>query len=214
MNQCFIDHITITAPTLEAGAKLVKKSLGVTPQTGGEHPRMGTHNLLLRLGESVFLEVISCNPLAEKPKRPRWFALDDINKDTPAKLKTWVARTEDIHSTLDICSESVGEIEPMSRGETNWLITIPEDGSLPINEGAPAIIQWQVESHPSTKLNDYGLSLIELQIHNPEAERISTLLNSINLTDGVKVLSSNESKIVALINTPNGIRELYACKKS
>ena len=213
MNQCFIDHITITAPTIEAGAELVKKSLGVIPQKGGEHPRMGTHNLLLRLGEDVFLEVISCNPFAEKPKRPRWFALDDINKNTPAKLKTWVARTEDIHCTLDVCSESLGEIEPMSRGETNWLITIPEDGSLPINEGAPALIQWQVKSHPAANLNDYGLSLIKLQIYNPEAERISKLLNSINLTGDVKVLRSSESKIVASINTPNGIRELYACKK-
>ena len=36
----------------------------------------------------------------------------------------------------------------MSRGENNWLITIPKDGSIPIVEGAPALIQWQVESHP------------------------------------------------------------------
>jgi len=41
MNQSYLDHITITAPTLEAGAKLVEKVLGVTPQKGGEHPKMG-----------------------------------------------------------------------------------------------------------------------------------------------------------------------------
>jgi len=51
MNQCYIDHITITAPTLESGARLVKKVLCVKPQTGGEHPRMRTHNLLLRIGD-------------------------------------------------------------------------------------------------------------------------------------------------------------------
>ncbi|MEW8437119.1 MAG: VOC family protein [Candidatus Thiodiazotropha taylori] len=44
MKQCFIDHITITAPTLEAGAGLVEKYLGLIPQKGGEHPRMGTHS--------------------------------------------------------------------------------------------------------------------------------------------------------------------------
>lgn len=210
MNKCVIDHITITAPTLEAGAELVKKSLGVVPQKGGEHPRMGTHNLLLRLGDSIFLEIIACNPVSEKPNRPRWFALDEVTKDTPAKLRTWVARTENIHSTLGYCSGNIGEIEPMSRGLTNWLITIPEDGSLPINEGAPALIQWQEEPHPATKLEDHGLSLIKLQIYNPEAEKISTFLNSIEFVGNVEVLQSNESKIIASINTSNGIRELYA----
>jgi hypothetical protein len=210
MNKCVIDHITITTPTLEAGAKLVKSSLGVNPQEGGEHPRMGTHNLLLRLGDSTFLEVIACNTVSEKPNRPRWFALDDINMDTPAELKTWVVRTKDIHSTLEACSESVGEIESMSRGKTNWLITIPKDGSLPINEGAPALIQWQVESHPANKLIDYGLSLIKLQIYNPEAERISKFLKSIEFSGNIEVLKSKESRIIASINTPKGICKLHA----
>ncbi len=210
MNQCFIDHITITAPTLEVGVELVINSLGVTPQKGGEHPRMGTHNLLLRLGEAVYLEVIACNPEAEKPDRPRWFALDEVNKDTPAILKTWVVRTENIHSTLNACSEGVGKIEGMSRGEFNWLIAIPEDGGIPINEGAPALIQWKTDSHPAAKLEEHGLSLIKLQIFNPEAKKISSFLSSINFAGNVQVLKSNVSKIVALINTPHGIRELYA----
>jgi len=55
MTFCFIDHITVTAPNLEAGAQFVRESLGVAPQTGGEHPRMGTHNLLLRLGSSTLI---------------------------------------------------------------------------------------------------------------------------------------------------------------
>jgi hypothetical protein len=208
MNHCVIDHITITAPTLKAGEYLVKSSLGVTPQKGGEHPRMGTHNLLLRLGASTFLEVISTNPAAKVPNRPRWFALDKLDKNSPAMLRTWVVRTENIHCTFDTCSEPIGKIEPMSRGDKNWLITIPEDGSLPINGGAPALIEWQTETHPTASLVDYGLSLIELQIHNSKSERIEKLLDSINLVSNVKVFKSNESKLVALIKTLDGIREL------
>lgn len=208
MNPCVIDHITITAPTLEAGEALVKSTLGVTPQKGGEHPKMSTHNLLLRLGDSVFLEVIASNPKANKPDRPRWFALDKVDKNSPAELKTWVVRTENIHSTLDASSESVGKIEPMSRGETNWLITIPEDGSLPVNEGAPALIEWKTEQHPATNLIDYGLSLIELQAHNPEAERIEKLLDSINFVGNTRVIKSKQSRLVAFINTPDGPKEI------
>jgi len=210
MTPCFIDHIAITAPTLEAGAKLVKKSLGVTPQKGGEHPRMGTHNLLLRLGDSVYLEVISPDPAAEGPKRPRWFALDNLKSDTLPMLKTWVVRTEDIYSTAKICSEPVGDIESMSRGEINWLITIPKDGSIPITEGAPALIQWQVEIHPTSRLKDHGLSLTKLQIFHPEPGRMIKFLSSIHLQGSVEVLHGSKTKLVAHIETPQGVRELHA----
>lgn len=210
MNPCVIDHITITAPTLEAGSDLVSKVLGVKPQNGGEHPRMGTHNLLLRLGDSVYLEVIAPNPVAESPKRPRWFALDEMESCTLPKLKTWVVRTENIHSTLESCSETLGEIEPMSRGDAHWFITIPKDGHLPVREGAPALIQWQGESHPAMRLKDYGLSLSKLQIFHPEPERLSNVLNSIYLEGPVEVLNGDRTKILAHINTPQGARELYA----
>jgi len=210
MKSTSIDHITITAPSLEAGTELLKKSLDFSPQKGGEHPKMGTHNLFLRLGDAVFLEVIACNPNAKKPERPRWFALDDIKKDSPAKLRTWVVRTENIHSTLENSSESLGEIEPISRGDTNWLITIPKDGSLALNGGAPALIEWQVAPHPATKLTDFGLSLHKLEIHHPEPERIIKLLSSISLKQEVDVIAANTTKIIAYINTPNGIRQLNA----
>jgi len=210
MTPCFIDHIAITAPTLEAGAEFVYKSLGVKPQKGGEHPRMGTHNLLLRLGNSVYLEVISPDPTAKRPERPRWFALDEINTETPPKLKTWVVRTADIHFTAKNSSESVGEIEPMSRGENNWLITIPKDGRIPIVEGAPTLIQWQVESHPATQLEDHRLSLVKLQIFHPEPGRLSNFLNSISLKGHVDVLKGDKTRIVAHIETPQGVREISA----
>ena len=206
-----IDHITITAPTLEAGAELVEQALGVPLQKGGEHPRMGTHNLFLRLGDAVFLEVIACNPNAKKPDRPRWFALDDVNENTPASLKTWVVRTADIKATVNDCSEPIGEIEPMSRGKANWLFTIPKDGSLPINEGAPALIQWQTESHPATAFIDHGLSLLKLQIIHPEPKRLLAFMESINLKDfeeSVEVLQGDTVKMVAYIDTPQGVKEL------
>jgi hypothetical protein len=43
----FFDHITVTASSLEAGIAFVRESLGVSPQVGGEHPRMATHNLAI-----------------------------------------------------------------------------------------------------------------------------------------------------------------------
>jgi hypothetical protein len=59
-----MDHIIVSAFSLEVGADFIRKSLGVSPQPGGEHPRMATHNLLLRLGDSIFLEIIAPNPVS------------------------------------------------------------------------------------------------------------------------------------------------------
>lgn len=211
MPRCFIDHITVTAPTLEAGAEFVRQALGFAPQRGGEHPRMGTHNLLLRLGDSLFLEVISTNPDAPSPARPRWFALDTLRPDSPPLLSTWVARTPDIHATASACSEAIGNIELMSRGTLNWRITIPADGSLPLNGIAPALIEWQTTVHPASTLQDHGLSLAKLELFHPEPERISRLLQSLGLEGPISVSpprSARAACMVAHINTPQGLRSL------
>jgi hypothetical protein len=65
-----IDHIVIASPSLDAGVKYVYETLGVMPQLEGVHTQMGTHNYLLRLGNSTYLEVIAINPDAPKMERP------------------------------------------------------------------------------------------------------------------------------------------------
>ncbi|MFA7281745.1 MAG: VOC family protein [Sterolibacterium sp.] len=211
MPRCLIDHIVVTAPTLEGGAEFVRQVLGVLPQAGGEHSSMGTHNLLLRLGDSLFLEVISANPKAPEPSRPRWFALDTLRPNTAPKLSVWVARTPDIRSATSVCSEALGNIEPMSRGALDWLITIPADGALPLNGIAPALIEWQTEAHPAAKLQDHGLSLAKLELFHPEPERISRMLLSLGLEGPLSVspvCGENTACMVAHINTPQGLRLL------
>lgn len=211
MPRSHVDHITITAPTLQAGAQFVRQALRVEPRPGGEHPRMGTHNLLLRLGEALFLEVISPNPNAPAPSRPRWFGLDTLDASSAPALSAWVARTADIHATACACSEALGEIEPMSRGALDWLITIPADGAPPLDGVAPALIEWQAESHPAAQLEDHSLSLARLELFHPEPERISRLLLSIGLEGALSVsppTGGRSAYLVAHIDTPRGPRTL------
>jgi len=203
-----IDHITVTAPTLAAGAAFVFKTLGVAPQPGGEHPRMGTHNLLLRLGDALFLEVIAPNPAAPSPGRPRWFALDDLASDAQAALRTWVASTGDIRAATAASTEDLGLVEPMSRGQRNWLITIPADGSIALDGMAPALIEWDDHPHPAAGLTDHGLSLSRLELFHPNPQRVSTLLTSLALSDVVECRHGERPHLVAHINTPQGMKEL------
>jgi hypothetical protein len=209
--RCLIDHIAVTAPSLEAGAAFVRGVLGIAPQTGGEHPRMGTHNLLLRLGDALFLEVIAPNPAAPAPFWPRWFALDSLAPNSAPALSAWVARTSDIHTTTSASSEVLGNIEPMSRGALNWLITIPPDGSLPLGGVAPVLIEWQTDVHPATRLEDHGLSLAKLELFHPEPDRVSRLLLSLGIEGPVSITAAQSGaapRLVAYIDTPKGLRLL------
>lgn len=210
-NVCHIDHITVTAPTLESGVAWVRARLGVTPQPGGTHPRMGTHNCLLRLGDSIFLEVIAPDPSAARPNRPRWFDLDHMTPATPPRLAMWVARTADIRTTVSACPEALGEIEPMSRGNLDWLITVPLDGHLPFDGCAPALIQWHADRHPATGMVDSGCTLAQLELFHPQAERLLRILAAIGFEGEAAVRPEpgyGKAFLRAHLRTPKGIRTL------
>ena len=211
MARTHLDHITVTTHCLATGMAFVGEVLGVAPQMGGEHPRMGTHNALLRLGDALFLEVIAPNPEAVAPSRPRWFDLDRLTPQSLPTLSTWVVRTTDIRSAAATASEPLGLVEPMSRGALNWLITIPEDGSVALQGAAPALIEWHTDTHPAAKLEDKGLSLAKLEIAHPEPERVTRLLSALALDAPVSVVpTTSAARLAAHIQTSQGLRVLSA----
>jgi hypothetical protein len=211
MLRCEIDHLVITALSLDEGAEYVRRALGVTLQVGGEHQGMGTHNCLVKLGDTTYLEVIAANPAVPKPDRPRWFELDTLATNTPPRLAAWVARVGNIEASLAVSPIPLGKIEPMSRGALNWHITIPSDGSLPLQGVAPALIQWAEGQHPASRLNDSGCSLVRLEGFHPEAERIAAMLKAVGFDGKFTVAPLPVHKkpfLVASIQTPDGIRQL------
>jgi hypothetical protein len=203
-----LDHITVVAPTLAIGAEFVRDALGVEPQQGGSHPRMGTHNLLLPLGDSTYLEIISIDPAAAKPFCPRWFALDTLSPSSSPHLAAWVVRTPDIHASSVSCGSVLGSIEPMTRGSLSWLITITPDGSLPLGGAAPALIEWRVQPHPAQRLANARCSLVELEVHHPEPSTVRDIFVAIGLESPPTVRQAEAPRLIARIQTPQGLRTL------
>lgn len=206
-----IDHIVTTAPSLEEGAEYLQTTLGIAPETGGEHPRMGTHNQLLKLGNDLYLEVIAVNPKALPPDRPRWFQLDNSDWNRRPQLATWVVRTNDIYAATAASPVPHGCIEAMTRGALDWLITIPKEGSLPLQGMAPTLIQWNTQPHPASKLQDKGCSLIGLEVFHAEAEKLKTMLDRIAFQGELVVSQLAEGLqpyLIAHIQTPEGTRQL------
>jgi hypothetical protein len=205
MPLCHLDHLVVTAPSLAEGVAYVHAQLGVTPQPGGRHPRMGTHNCLFKLGPASYLEVIAVDPDAPAPG-PRWFRLD---RGLPPRLATWVARTSDIRAAAAV----FGRPEPMERGALRWEITLPDQGDLPFDGVAPTLIQWHTEPHPAAALPDGGCALVRLEGRHPRAAEINRLLERMGLQPGSPVAiqpGDGEPALVAHIRTPDGLRTLGA----
>ena len=199
------DHIIVTAASLQEGVDYVRLELGVAPQTGGEHVHMGTHNCLLKLGDNIYLEVIAANPAAPHPDRPRWFQLDEPESVKAPRLAAWVARCDYIHA---LAPASLGKIETLARGSFRWLITIPEDGKLPLQGLAPSLIEWRSETHPAQGLKDSGCSLVRFEGFHPQPEKVTSVLRSIGFDGEFAVSRSETPHLVAHIQTPAGPRLL------
>ena len=207
MHPTRIDHLVIVSPTLDAGATYIHQALGVVPEPGGEHVSMGTHNLLLRIGESSYLEVIAPNPNAPRPDRPRWFELDTLDTDATPRLATWVARTKDIHSLTAGSPIPIGPVASMARGDLNWLIAFPEDGRLILDGLCPYLIQWFPGGHPAWRLPDRELYLLGLEINHPDPEYITRLWHGLKMEDQL-IVTEGDPGLVAHFVTPNGMRQL------
>ena len=208
---CELDHLVVTSPTLAAGVKWLQETLEVAPQAGGDHQRMGTHNALVRLGSATYLEVIASNPVAPPPGRPRWFELDRMAPDATPRLATWVARTDDMKSTVADCPSQYGAIEPMSRGPLNWLITVAPDGSLFGGGVFPTLIEWQTQEHPATRLENQGCVLRLLELFHPEPSSLRGLLECLGLHDKATIretLLGERPYLMAHIDTRHGLRSI------
>ena len=208
---CELDHLVVTAPTLAVGVAWVDAILGVAPQASGEHQRMGTHNALLRLGDARYLEVLAINPAAPPPGRPRWFALDGTASDSSPRLAGWIARTDDIRTAKAECSDQLGEIEQMTRGALNWLITIPADGSIPGDGVVPTLIEWHTHEHPASQLENQGCSLVGLEAFHPNPNSVTRILDCLGVQRVVVVNAipvGERPYLVAHVNTRNGPRTI------
>lgn len=213
--QTQLDHLVIGAATVEAGVAYLEAELGVTLPVGGEHPRMGTHNHLMQLSPTTFLEVIAINRLATPPARPRWFGLDDpfvqAQLQQGPRLLTWVVNTTDIRAVHAQSLVPLGEITPQVRGNLEWLITIPADGHLPGAGLIPTVLEWQVAGHPAHKMADLGCRLLALHLYHPYPDWLQQALAALGGTAQVTLhgLPANQPPyLVAELQTPGGVKRL------
>ena len=144
-----------------------------------------THNVLLGLEEGLYLEAIAINPNAPEPDRARWFDLDRFQ--AAPRLTNWICRTNDLRGALDKMSAGFGEPVALRRGDLRWQMAVPEDGILPFDNCAPALIEWQSTPHPAQRLPRSSVTLRRLTICHPQASHLTELLQGHMQDDRISI---------------------------
>ena len=206
-----LDHLVVAARSLDEGARWVESRLGVRVPPGGRHEMMGTHNRVMALGDSVYLEIIAIDPDRKRPSGPRWFGLDDPAVarslvDSP-RLLTWAVNTKDLESLLHASGISVGKVLEARRDDLRWKVALTDDGRLSAGGFFPLCIQWQLDFHPASRMPDLGYRLESLILFHPCPGWLQGLLSSIGVGAGViikGVREASEARLVARIVTPAG----------
>ncbi len=201
-----LDHLVIAAKTLREGVIWLEGKLGVKLQAGGKHPLFGTHNALLKLGDSTYLEVIAVDPDAPKPTRARWFELDHTHLLEQPKLIHWVVRTENLEARVSRLP-MLGKILEASRSDLSWQITVPDDGHLNFEGLIPTLISWR-GIHPTSQLEPQNCKLLQLQGFYPEPQAVRDTLGQLGANCLLEILKAPIAKLSAVIQTPNGRVEL------
>lgn len=204
-----IDHIVLAANTLEEGIGYLRARIGVDPLPGGAHPAMGTHNTVLRLGETIYLEVIAPNPDAPAPDRPRWMALDDpAMRAVLAKgprLVCWMAATPDIDAMASRFGGLLGEVWHGERGSLRWRLTVRGDGTLPGAGAVPHLIQWPEGVHPTQAMPDLGFSFRSLTARHRAKDWLERTLDALGLQgDAETAAARGEQPLLELRIARNG----------
>ncbi|EJE53999.1 hypothetical protein PMI14_01102 [Acidovorax sp. CF316] len=210
-----LDHLTLIAPSLEDGAAHVHACLGIDLPAGREHPDMGTHNRLLRLGDDVYLEVIALNPAAPPSAQARWFGLDDQDAVREAwhrghRLRGWVARTQQMDAVLAQHGHLLGRKTQLSAGAAPpYFFAIPPGGGLPLAGVAPSVIDRGQRPPPIAAMPDLGARLARFTLEHPDPAMVQDLYAALGLVHAPQVEKGATFRYRAEVRMPGGLRLLY-----
>jgi Glyoxalase-like domain len=203
-----IDHVTVGATDLEAGARFLKSKLNIDIPAGGKHPLMSTHNRVVRTGEGLFLELIAIDPDAPPPSRPRWFSLDEPAQSArlakcPGPI-AWVVRTGELAAVQARSPVDLGPAMAMTRGDLSWKLTIPDSGVQPVSGLIPAFIEWDGEPHPSVKMAFLGPTLKTVVLRHPRPREIEEMLRTLGIAHLAEVEHASEASLAFSFELPGG----------
>lgn len=207
------DHLVYAVPDLAEAVEELTARLGVRPSEGGRHP-YGTHNALLALGDTCYLEIIAADPTqaSQARSRPLSFGLNHLQRP---KLVTWAASAhlETVMSAARAAGYDPGVVVEGARLRPDGVhlrwrsLRWPEarQGAWPPpGDGlVPFLIEWGTHTpHPATS-SAQGVQLLELTLAHPRPAEIQMMLEALHID--IAVTTGPAPAISARLQAPTGI---------
>jgi hypothetical protein len=203
-----IDHLVYGVPELGAAVDRLELELGVRARPGGSHPQWGTHNALITLSETTYLEILAPDPDRPSGFVPGILGLGDLAQP---RLVSWAAKTENLTAAVQAAARRgvrLGTVQTAGRdkpdGKTlSWQLTDPE---VVLGDGlVPFLIDWCDSDHPGADV-PAQCSLTSFRAEHPDPEGIRALLSAIEVD--LPVTTGPVPVLVARLDTPRGTVEL------
>ncbi len=213
-----IDHLVWAVADLDQATEHVEREWGVRPAFGGRHEGRGTHNSLLALGGTTYLELIAPDPTQQALDAPRPFGLGgDIPLPVLVSFAVTTPGLSDRIGEIRARGYDPGEPVAMSRlrpdgVRLDWTLTLPPEPVIsPRGElvaGLPFLIDWGATPSPALSAPT-GCTLVSLTVYRSDAGEARRLGEVMEILDcGVQVVSSDRDAVEAVVDTPRGRRTL------
>ena len=203
-----VDHLVWGGHNLEQEIERLEVWTGVRAAPGGRHPGQGTHNAIIRLGQTMYLELIAPDATQPAPAHPRWFDLDTL---TRPRLITWAVRCGTLDQRAAAARAAGVELGEVRSGRRElgdgqalaWRLTHP---TMRVGAGlVPFLIDWGQNRHPAESAPG-GIQLVELRAEHPEPTSIREALRELGLE--LEVVAGATPALIAVLDTPKGRIEL------
>jgi hypothetical protein len=202
-----LDHVVYAGPSLDRLIEEISDRTGVRPTHGGAHDGLGTHNALLALGQSRYLELLA--PIPGGEERSAFARV--IAGLSASKLYMWAVRVMDVEQFVargEGAGLAMGNAVEMSRtppgGSTqHWKLSL--GGADVYSSVLPFGIAWTPPGHPSQGLAA-GCRATGMRAEHPEPERIRGALETLGVT--LPVRAADAVSLILDIDAPAGAVEL------
>jgi hypothetical protein len=175
-----LDHVVVGVADLAVGIDWFQSACGVTPEFGGRHTDLGTHNALVALGPDTYLELLAPDPAAPK-ETAMAAALHALVEPIPV---TWSARCEDAPATAAAlnaaglqAATSSHERRTPAGDVVRWDIVLLTHELGPI---VPFLIEWGNGRTPAGTAPS-GCALLELTVGHPNPDGVRQIFTELDL---------------------------------
>ncbi len=196
----------LATPDVARTSAELEARLGVRPGPGGQHLGLGTHNALLSLGPSSYLEVVGPDPAQPEPAGPRPLGVDGL---TEPRLVAWAVAVPDLEDAVGAALERGHDLGPayaMQRRRPDgvvlaWRLT-PPPSQLDV---VPFLIDWGDSPHPAIDAPG-GVALVALRARHPDPASVANLLAALDVD--LHVEYGDAPALLATLSGPAGTVEL------